>query len=304
MSNHSSRVWIALLTASLGWGTAAIATRAAFQEGLGPYSVAALRTSIGFIAVVAYLIARRRPLPGAAAWRLGLVLGTINMAVPFALFALAVQHISAGFAGLLIATIPLGTALFAHFMLPDERLHSGKVLGLVVSLCGVGVLVASGESGIGAKGDAVLGAVLTLSAVVAGSYAGVFARRHAPHFSPIDLAGTQFGIAAAALLAVAALREGLPPDATVAGWGLVSYLGVISTFMPFVLFFWMLQRVSATQVSLAGYIVPVVALIGGAALLDEVITLWIVLGGLLILAGVVITERSEARHRGAASGVR
>jgi drug/metabolite transporter (DMT)-like permease len=106
------------------------------------------------------------------------------------------------------------------------------------------------------------------------------------------------------LITAALVFEGFPTDATAQGWSLMAYLGVVSTFVPFVLFFWMLQRVSATQVSLAGYIVPVIALIGGVILLNEVITLAIAGGGLLVLVGVVITERAEGRHRGAAAGVR
>ena len=254
--------------------------------------------------MTAFLLISRRPFPPASAWRLGLVLGALNMAVPFALFTLAVQYVSAGFVGLLIATVPLGTAVFAHVMLPDEPLHRGKVIGLAVSLAGIAVLMVSGDSGLGDEGDPLLGIGLTLLAVVVASYAGVFARRHAPFFSAMDLAGTQFAVGAVVLVGAALLFEGFPADATATGWGLMAYLGVISTFIPFVLFFWMLQRISATQVSLAGYIVPVIALIGGAILLDEVITVAIGIGGLLVLAGVIITERAEGRHRGAASGVR
>jgi len=303
--NHSgARVWAALLIASLGWGTAAIATRASFDQGMTPLAVAGSRTTIGFVAVAAYLLIARRPFPPAAAWRLGLVLGALNMAVPFALFTLAVQYVSAGFVGLLIATVPLGTAVFAHVMLPDEQLHRGKVVGLTVSLAGVAVLMISGDSGLGDEGNPLLGIGLTLMAVFVASYAGVFARRHAPHFSAMDLAGTQFAVAAIVLVTVALVFEGFPREATITGWGLMAYLGVVSTFIPFVLFFWMLQRVSATQVSLAGYIVPVIALLGGVILLDEVITIAIGAGGLLVLTGVIITERAEWRHRGAAAGVR
>ena len=162
----------------------------------------------------------------------------------------------------------------------------------------------SGDSGLGEEGNPLLGICLTLAAVVVASYAGVFARRHAPFFTAMDLAGTQFAVAAVILVTASLVFEGFPTDATIEGWSLMAYLGVISTFTPFVLFFWMLQRVTATQVSLAGYIVPIIALIGGAVLLDEVITLAIGGGGLLVLAGVIITERAEWRHRGAAAGVR
>jgi drug/metabolite transporter (DMT)-like permease len=300
-----ARIWAALLIASLGWGSAGVATRAALAEGMGPYAIVAFRTALGFAIVIALMAATGRAMPSRAAWRLGLVLGVVNMAVPYVLTAFAVQNASAGFVGLLIANIPLATAVWAHFLLPDERLHRGRVAGLGVSLTGVIVLMASGDSGIGEAGRPLIAVVLTMGAMTAAAWAGVFGRRHAPHHGAFELAATQFGVAAVTLGTMLVAFEGFPEDATRTGWALVGLLGAFSTVVPFVLFYWMLQRITATETSLAGYIVPIVGLLGGALFLDERITPAILGGGALVLAGVVLTERSERRRRAAATdGVR
>ncbi len=305
MTPHGTKkIWAALVIASFGWGTAAIATRSAFGQGAEPLTVAAMRTVLGCAAVLAYLLISRRRFPPPAAWRLGLVLGTLNMAIPYACFTLAVQHISAGFVGLVISTVPIATAAFAHVMLPDEPLHRGKLVGLAVSFVGVAILLMSGDSGLGDEGNPLLGTALTLVAVATSAFAAAFARRHAPHFTALDLAGTQFGVAAVILITLMIGIEGSPFGMSAGGWALMGYLGIVSTFTPFVLFFWLLQRVSATEVSLAGYLVPVIALIGGVLLLGEVVTLAIGGGGALVLIGVILTERSEGIRRGGAAGVR
>ena len=299
-----ARIWSALLVASLGWGAAGVATRAALAEGMGPYAIVTFRTALGFAIVIALMAATGRPMPSRAAWRLGVVLGVINMAVPYVLMTLAVQHASAGFVGLLIANIPLATAVWAHFLLPDERLHRGRVAGLGVSLAGVVVLMASGDSGIGEAGRPLLAVGLSMLAVVAAAYAGVFGRRHAPHHGAFELAATQFGVAAVAQTVLLVAFEGWPRDATAAGWALVGGLAAFSTVVPFVLFYWMLQRITATEASLAGYIVPIVGLLGGALFLGERITPAILGGGALVLAGVVLTEQSERRRVAATDGLR
>ena len=73
-------------------------------------------------------------------------------------------------------------------------------------------------------------------------------------------------------------------------------MALASTFLPFMLFYWMLRHVSATYASMVGYVVPVIAVTAGVLFLDERVEPGIVLGGLLILIGVVITDRVEARY--------
>lgn len=288
-----ARIWTAIIVSSVGWGTAGIATRAALGEGVGPYTIMGVRIVIATAALFAYRTVRRRPLPDAAMWRLGAVVGLTNITAPYILFTLAVQHASAGFLGLLIANIPLVTAIWAHFLLPDEKMNRRKALGLSLAVGGLVVLVAAGESGLGDAGRAGFSATLALGGVLVASFGGVLARRHAPDHDVLDLAGPQFALGAAVLLPLMLAIEGVPTAVSGAGWGLMVYMGLVGTFMPFVLFFWMLQRVSATTASLPSYVIPIIALVGGALLLDETVTWLMVAGGGLILAGVVFTERAE-----------
>ena len=63
----------------------------------------------------------------------------------------------------------------------------------------------------------------------------------------------------------------------------------------FLLFFWLLKRVPVTRASLIGYVVPLIALIAGIVLLDEKLQVGIAIGGVLILGGVILTDRVERR---------
>ncbi|MGA9595671.1 MAG: DMT family transporter, partial [Acidimicrobiia bacterium] len=78
-------------------------------------------------------------------------------------------------------------------------------------------------------------------------------------------------------------------------WLLIIYMTVVGSVLPFLIFFWLLRRVSATKASLVGYVIPLVALVAGIVLLDEKLQVGIGVGGVLILAGVVLTDRAERR---------
>ena len=118
---------------------------------------------------------------------------------------------------------------------------------------------------------------------------------HAPDHDVLDMAGPQLAMGALVMVPTMLIVEGLPTGISAAGWGLIVYMGLVGTFLPYLLFFWMLQRVGATTASLPSYLIPLVALAGGALLLDEQVTAVIALGGALILAGVVFTERADFR---------
>lgn len=86
--------------------------------------------------------------------------------------------------------------------------------------------------------------------------------------------------------------EGVPLDVTAKGWGLMAFMSVSATFMPFLLFYWLLQYISATDASLIGYLVPFVALIGGIVLLGEQLQPGIIVGGVLVFTGMVLADRA------------
>jgi len=288
-----ARIWAAIVVSSIGWGTAGVATRAAFREGVEPYTLMGLRILIATAAVFAYRLARRRPFPSRRLWGLGALIGVTNITAPYILFTLATLYASAGFLGLLVTNGPLVTAIWAHYLLPDEKLNRRKALGLSLAVAGVAVLVVTGESGLSVGGRPGLAVTLALAGVVISSFGGVHSRRHAPDHEVTDLAGPQLALGAAVLVPTMFAVEGWPAGISAAGWGLIVYLALVGTFMPFVIYFWMLQRVGATTASLPSYLIPLIALGGGALLLGEQVTPLMTIGGVLILAGVVFTERAE-----------
>lgn len=290
------RVWAAMIVASLGWGTAGVATRAALDEGVTPYRLASYRSLLAVVAVLLYLMVERRGLPsGAVVWKVGLAMGLSNLAMPFIFSTLALQYASAGFLGLMTALIPIIIAAVAHFALPNERMSVVKTVGLLIGFSGVAVLMLSGDSGLAEGGRPLTAGLLGLGAVVSISVGSIYAKHHAGAYRPIDVTGVQFGSGAVIIAVATVFIEGGPVAETAAAWALLGYMALASTVLPMLLYYWMLRKISATYAALAGYVVPVIAVSAGVILLDEQLQPGIVLGGLLILIGVLVTDRAERR---------
>lgn len=285
--------WIALVLAGLGWASGGIATRAALGEGVDEWTMVAVRVPLAAALVGVLMLVRKAGRPSAAVVRYGLVQAVFNLTVPYVLVTFALGNASAGFVALLTAMIPLATATFANFMLPDEPLTLPKVGALFVAMSGVMFLLLSGDSGLSEGGRPLVAAVLALCAVASIGYANSFAKRHADEYEPLTMTGLQFAFASVWLLAAMFAIEGAPTDVSGIGWALIVFMAIFSTFMPFVIYYWLLQRVSATTTSLVGYLVPLFGLVGGIVILGEELQPGMVAGGALVLVGVVLADRAS-----------
>ena len=226
----------------------------------------------------------RRSWASRSTWREGLIFGTINGALPFTLIAWGEKHIDSGVAAIANASVPIFVAILAIRFNPGERSSGLKLAGIIVGLVGVGVL-----AGVHPSGGA-WGAIGTLAVVLASfSYAcgGLYGQRAVGH-QPGPVLATSSMLYGALILLPLALFQ-LPDHAP--GWKPVASLlalAVGGTAIAQLVLFRMLRLFGAARLSLVTYLLPVTALIYGAAILDEPLRPSM-LGGLgLILGGVAL----------------
>ncbi|MFM1987801.1 MAG: hypothetical protein RJA99_758 [Pseudomonadota bacterium] len=273
---------LALLAAI--WGGSFLFMRIAVPQ-FGPLPLMAVRCAIG-AAVLLPLLALQggldplRARPGAFA-----LVGFLNSALPFALFGYATLSITAGFASLLNATVPMFAALVAYLWL-GEAPGRLRLAGLAVGFAGVLVLVA-GRGSIAPGGD--LTAVLAaLAATLSYGIAAAHTRRHMAGTPSLALAaGSQVGAAAILAVPAALTWPARSPDA--GAWAAAIALGAACTGLAYVLYFRLLTRSGATTATAVTFLVPVFGILWGALFLGERPTATMIAGGLVILAGTALT---------------
>lgn len=266
------------------WGGSFLFMRVAVPE-FGPVTVAALRVSIAAV-TLALFIAASGGLKGLRADIFPLcVVGVLNAALPFALFAFATLHLTAGFASILNATAPFFSAIVAYLWL-RERLTPFQVAGLLVGFAGVILLlwgtVAFGDGPIALAVAA--GLVATLSYGISANYV----RRRLLRTSPMVTAtGSQI---AAALCLLPPTLWLYPTDLPSAeAWLAIAALGLLSTGLAFVLYYRLVASTGATRAMSVTFLIPVFGMLWGVLILDETVTFNMLAGTAIILAGTALT---------------
>ena len=280
-----------LLFLSLLWGASFLFAKIAV--GAIPVFVAlAARVMIGAASLGLYLIVTRHALPRELRiWRMFLFMGVFNNAIPFALLFWAQTEITAGLGAILNAMTPIFTLIVAHFLTRDEKITRDKLIGIGIGFCGVAVLV--GPSLLLDPGRAALAKVACIVASVSYGFASVFGRRFAREgVSPLS---ATFGQIVTSSLVIFPIALFFHPVATLAAAPVEVYLallglGIISTAFAYVLFYKILARAGATNVSLVTLLVPVSATILGALVLDETLTPMQGLGMALISIGLLVMD--------------
>ena len=234
--------------------------------------------------------------PSAAAWRRGLVLGTVAMAIPMTLMTLALEDLPVSLSGLLIALIPLATIGAAHFIVPGERFQIRSLPGFLIALAGSAVLVGIGGVTVEGVGNLARGVAWMVAGVTMAGIGGALSRRFAVEVPSDELVLPQFVVNTVFLLTVTPFLF----DIDIAGidggsWLLIVGVGVFGTTLAFASFLVAAGMNPASRLALTGYTVPVVAVGFAILFLGESITLAIVGGAVLILVGVVLADRAGQR---------
>ena len=208
---------------------------------------------------------------GAAIWRAFFAMGFLNNLVPFSLIAWGQSHVASGLASILLATTPLFTVIVAHFMTSDERLSGGRLAGIAASIAGVAILV--GSEALHGLGFALLAHVGLLGAAVFYSFGAVFGRRfQRMGVTPLATATGQITASSLLLLLPLALAVDRPWSLdmpSTATWLAIAGLALLSTSLAYVLYFRILATAGATHLLLVTFLIPVNAIILGAAFLAE-----------------------------------
>ena len=277
--------WGLLAAIAIIWGSSFVLIDAAL-ESFRPGVITAVRVLFG-AAALAFIPAARKPVDKGDLGRIAF-LGVIWMGVPLSLFPIAQQWIDSSVAGMLNGAMPLATAAWATVLL---RGLPGRfqIVGLIVGFAGIVAISWEQVQGSSATFQGTLLVLLAITLYGLSAYLAV----------PLQ---QQYGALPVLLRAQLAALVIVVPFGLVHlpgsswSWGAAAAmvpLGVLGTGMAFFLMATLVGRVGGPRGSVAIYFVPVVAMVLGVALLDEVIAVSAILGTALVLAGAWLTSRRE-----------
>ncbi len=284
--------WLLLLVLVVCWGSSFAITKIAV-ETIPASWVAAGRLSVAAAVLLPLVIVRGRGLAHVFkhwGWVLWLTLaGTI---VPFVLMAWGTKQIASGLAGVLMAFVPLVILVFAHFLLPDERMTRPKAIGFGLGFTGVIILIGPQNLvNFEAQGMAFWGqAAIIASTLFYGSHAAT--TRLMPSVGTLELATATMLLGAVIALPLCLwTAPSALADASVRSLLALAALGVFPTAIASLALYRSLTRAGATFTATCNYMIPIYAVVLGAVWLDEVITLTTIGGCALVLTGIAVSQR-------------
>lgn len=289
--------WAQLLLLSLLWGGSFFLI-AVSVTGLPVLSIVAIRLGVAAMVLWLIVLATGRRLPRAPGiWAAFLVMGILNNAIPFGLIVWGQTSIPSGLASILNATTPLWTVIVSGLLLSDEAFSARKLAGVVLGLGGVAVMI--GLDTLAGLGHAIWAQLAILGAALSYAFANVFGRRfRSMELDPVVTAAGMVTGSSALLIPLALSVDGLP-GADVPGqvWLAAIVLGVVSTGLAYVLYFRVLARAGATNISLVTFLVPVSAVLLGWLFLAETLGPAHLLGVVLIALGLALIDGRLFRGR-------
>jgi drug/metabolite transporter (DMT)-like permease len=257
---------------------------------LPPVTLACARSIVSFVTLSVIMSATGYGLPrlGPLWWQLA-ALGATTQVIPMILVSWGQKSIDSGLAGIILGSVPVVTMVLAHLFIRDERMTVRSIVGALIGFGGV-IVVIGGAALSGAGAD--LGAeIAVFCGATSIAVANIIARR-AGQIAPIVLATASQATAVVMLVPLSLMID--QPWTMAPSWSTLAalvVLGTVGSAFPGFIFYRLLVRVGATSASLAAYLVPVVAVVLGALVLDERLAWEVLLGLALILAGARLVNQ-------------
>lgn len=295
------RTWTVLLAFAIiyfVWGSTFLAIRIGVRE-VPPFLLAGMRFFIAGIALYGWMRARGVASPTLRQWGAISVLAVLIFVVDYGFVFWAETRVPSGITAVMMATIPVFTAISEILILRTQRLTGRLAIALLVGIAGVTVLVSRGTS-FGESPIDTAGACGLIAAAIGWSIASALTRKLPLPASKAMSSGAQM-LAGGVFLTViaAALGEfrGFRVQAVSAGaWLALAYLIIAGSIVAFTAYVWLIHHESPTKVGTYAYVNPVVAVLVGYFLGGEAIGPRTIVGTLLVLVSVIVITTTPAKE--------
>lgn len=289
-TSTKNKALLALVWVSIFWGTTWLASKEAVQNAPA-LQVIAIRQLIAGMLYIGFFLFKKHPWPKGKQWIIIIMLSILNFMLSNALSTWGIKFIPSGLAAIMGAIFPLWLVIITMFK--GKRLPSQALLGLLLGFGGVCIIFYEHLSEF-INHDFAFGIILSLTATIAWSFGTLYTKEQAINFNPYFSLGFQMFISGIIVYTFAETTGHTTAISEIpsSSWWAISYLVVIGSVLTFIAYIYSLQHLPTALASIYAYINPIVAVLLGAALVNEKLTLLIGIGGATTIAGVYLVNNS------------
>ena len=289
-TSTKSKALLALLVVSFFWGTTWLVSKEG-ERNMPAMQLVALRQFIAGSLLLSFFIFKKVVWPGKKQWITILILSFLNFMVSNTLSTWGVKYIPSGLAAIMGAIFPLWLVIITMFK--GKRLPLKALLGLLLGFGGVCLIFYEHLKEFLVP-DFRIGIYLSLAATISWAFGTLYTKQQAIHFNPYFSLGFQMFFAGIIIFIVASVTGNTIPFAQIpnTSWIAICYLVVFGSLVTFAAYIYTLQHLPTELASVYAYINPIVALILGALLVNEKLTPFIGVGGIITISGVYLVNNS------------
>jgi drug/metabolite transporter (DMT)-like permease len=282
---------LALAAVCFLWGTTWVASKEGTRH-IPALQLAGMRQLSAGILYVCFFLYKRIPLPRGREWRPVLLLSFLNFVMSNGLSTWGVKYISAGLGSIMGAIFPLWLVVIGFFT-QKEKMHRSAIAGLLLGFGGVCIIFYDHLKDF-LDPDFRFGITLSLIATWTWAFATLYTKQQATRFNPYFSLGLQMLLSGLLLTIFTQVTGWSIPLAAIpaSSWMVLGYLVFFGSVLSFIAYLYALQHLPTEQASIYAYVNPVVALLCGALLFDERITIYILVGGAVTLVGVWLVNKA------------
>ncbi|RPI01242.1 MAG: hypothetical protein EHM64_16025, partial [Ignavibacteriae bacterium] len=276
-----TKVLVGFSVICLIWGSSWAAVKLGI-ESVPPLLSLGIRLLLASIILGVMVLLKHLTIPaGKKFWTLVGIMCVTSFTVPFVLIYWGQLTVDSGLSAVLFATYPFWVALVSHFLLPEEKITSLKIIGMSMGFIGVLLIFNNGFADLNLQMMA--GFITIILGAIIQAFGLVFLRKMGEEVHPVTLNFYSMSVSALPLFAASYFIEdysNIHFDST--SIGAIAYLSVFCTVMTFVIYFWLVKHVEAVVLSLSALITPVIAVLIGIIFMGEYITRGVIVGSLLV----------------------
>ncbi len=287
-----NKAYIALAITSIIWGSTWVASKIAVQKTPG-LQLAYIRQFIAGSILLCFYFIKGEKLPTVKQFKWLIILAILMFVFANGLSTWSVKYIPSGLAALVGALYPLSVVLIEIIFLKNRNTSLLTFVGLILGILGVGVVFYENAFQQHPQGY-MFGIGLAITAMLSWSFGSIFLTSNRVQMNPYYALGWQMFLGSLMIYLLSQITQQHIPikDIPYESWLTIIYLIVFGSLIAFVAFIFSMKHLPVAVSSLYAYFNPIVAMIIGSFVLNEKLTVYIVVGSLITLFGVYLVNKS------------
>ena len=297
-ATNNTKGYLSLAITSIVWGSTWVGSRYAVQYVPG-LQISGIRQFLAGIILLSFFFAKGEKLPTWQQFKWLAMVGFLILALNNGLGTWSVKYISSGLAALISALYPICTVLIETLFFKKRNNNLYTFIGLIIGIGGV-VFVFYENAFHAQPAGYGFGVALCLIGMLGWSLGTIFIARNKHNMNPYYATGWQMLLASFMILTLSALTGNHIPITAIPSnvWVDMCYLVIMGSLVTFIAFVYSVNHLPTAIASLYAYINPIVAMLVGAWLLHEVLTINLIIGSVITIAGVYIVNYSLKKREG------